>query len=140
MSFPSTVAKIGYDSFYTIEHNWDSNNRSTKFTVPGVHSTSDKQQMRPELNRPEIKGPWRGVVMPGGERKEKLIFGQGNRQVWRDICNGTLREWREMSKNFYSNSGYKKLFLKNNVNDQIGLDDTMLDYKVMDLFNVDSDN
>lgn len=140
MSFQSTVAKVGYDSFYTIEHNWDSNNRSTKFTVPGVHSLSDKQVMRPELNRPEIKGPWRGVVMPGGERKEKLIFGQGNRQVWRDVCNGTMREWKEMTKNFYSNSGLKKLFLKNNVNDLIGVDDSMLDYKVMDLFDVDSDN
>ena len=45
-----------------------------------------------------------------------------------------------MTKSFYSNSGLKRLFLKNNVNDQIGIDDSLLDYKVMYLFTADSDN
>ena len=135
MSKQSHVVKVGYDSFYFIEHNFEHN---FKLLVPGVHTLDDKMHVQPD--RPEVKGPWRGILQAIGLRKEKIIFGQSNRGVFRKIANSTLREYREMTHGFYSASGFKKLFLKNNVNDNLGIDDSLLDYKMMDLFDMDADN
>lgn len=128
-----SVQKICYDSFSVIENTTSTNQPLCEFLIPGIHNPNTGQLA--QLSTDDfVKSPWRCTLQSGGTRKHKIVFGYKHRQQYKEFAKTTLRAWMETTNKYYSNTGMFKLFIRNNVNDSIGLDDSLLDYSWEQLF------